>query len=216
MERRRAIQAMVGTAVGVVTAAVGTTRTFAAPPPERVLQGVPSYHQQWSLSCEYAAVSAATGLWGERLSESQMHREIGNHLNPHKGFRGDIAGGPWGSLRDYGVYPEPIVPVLKRHGFLASRAFRAGTDTIRREIAAGHPVVIWLVGNYIPQRRTYLSDGRDSYFVIPYEHAVTLYGYDPRGVHVMDPGSGGKYHQGWDGLEFAWAQLDHMGLVVAK
>jgi len=144
-----------------------------------------------------------------------MHTEIGNRLNPHRGFRGNIRNG-WGGAYDYGVYPEAIVPALRRHGYTQSRAFRAGTDTLKRELAAGNPVVVWIVGNYTAERRVYLTDGAESYFVIAYEHAVTLYGYDERGVRIMDPGHGVKYHESWDHLEFGGAQLDHIALTVAK
>jgi len=213
--RRRALQVATGAAFGLLAATCRAIRGEAAALPEFVIDGVPGVAQVWSLSCEYAAVSAATGLWGPTLSQQEMHAEIGNHLNPHRGFRGNILGA-WGSTDDYGVYPEAIVPALHRHGYINSFAFRAGTDTIKRELAAGHPVVVWIVGNYSAQRRVYLKDGAESYFVIPNEHAVTLYGYDERGVHVMDPAHGGKYHESWNRLEFAWAQLDHMGLSVAR
>ncbi len=218
MERRRVLRVIGGATLG--TAAMlamprAVLRGAAAPPSEFVIQGVPTVAQIWPLSCEYAATSAATGLWGPTLSQQTMHAEIGNHLNPHRGFRGNILGS-WGGTTDYGVYPEAIVPALHRHGYTQSRAFRAGTDTLKRELAAGNPVVVWIVGNYTAQRRVYLTDGAESYFVIPYEHAVTLYGYDERGVHIMDPGHGAKYHESWDRLEFGWAQLDHMALTVAK
>ncbi len=218
IERRRVLRAMGGTTLGVAAMLAMphvSLHGAAAPPPEYVIQGVPTIAQVWSLSCEYAATSAATGLYGLTLSQQTMHAEIGNHLNPHRGFRGNIRGS-WGGTDDYGVYPEAIVPALHRHGYTRSRAFRAGTDTLKRELAAGNPVVVWIVGDYTAQHRVYLMDGAESYFVIPYEHAVTLYGYDERGVHIMDPGRGVKYHESWDRLEFGWAQLDHMALTVAK
>src|SRR5688572_2163194 len=72
-----------------------------------LIDGVPSVVQWYSLSCEYAAAATITLYWGNLVSQSDFIREVPQHSNPHKGFRGDI-NGPHGWIDDYGIYAEPL------------------------------------------------------------------------------------------------------------
>jgi uncharacterized protein YvpB len=181
-----------------------------------ILKDVPATPQAWALSCEYAATSAATAVYGTVVTQWRLRTDIGTDPNPHKGFRGDI-NGAWGGTRDYGVYAEPIAAVLRQYGFAHSYVFYGGADNLRAEIAAGHPVVAWVTGTWKPSSRQTLRDAAgDRYSLIPDEHAVTVYGYDGDGVWVMDPAEPDKYRVSWDRFLTAWDQLDGMALVVAK
>jgi uncharacterized protein YvpB len=177
--------------------------------------GVPATAQVWALSCEYAATSAATAYYGETISQGTFLTAIGHDDNPHKGFRGSIAG-KWGGTTDYGVYAEPILGVLRRNGFGRSYVFYGGQGTLQAELAAGHPVVAWISGTWGGSSRYAKVDATGaSYSLIPYEHAVTAYGYDDGGVWVMDPGVGKKYHVSWAKFLRGWDRIDGMALVVA-
>ncbi len=217
MRTRIALLPLYSLLLCAVLALVAPVPVAATAPASASLKGVPATGQIWSLSCEYAAVSAATAYYGKKVTQQTFHSAIGNHLNPHKGFRGDIAGGPWGGITNYGVYAEPIVPVLKRWGFGKSYAFYSGAETLKTEVAAGRPVVVWLVGTYSPQGRTVRTDTDGERFsLIPYEHAVVVTAYDAGGVTVMDPGPASTYKLSWAKFDAAWAQLDRMSLVVAR
>lgn len=85
---------------------------------QSMIQGMPTVKQNHNLSCEYAAASAVTRYWGRTVAEKDFIGEIGAAINPHFGYRGDIDGN-WGGTTDYGVYAEPLVPVLERRGYQA-------------------------------------------------------------------------------------------------
>lgn len=199
-----------------VTVALILPITVAAAPASAMLKGVPVTGQVWSLSCEYAATSAATAYYGKKITQQTFHEAIGNHLNPHKGFRGDIAGA-WGGTANYGVYAEPILEVLHDWGFKNSYIFYGGTETLKQEVASGHPVVVWLAGTYKPSERIVrIDEGGARFSLIRYEHAVTVVGYDATGVTVMDPGPARTSRLSWGTFDLAWSQLDRMSLVVAR
>ena len=181
-----------------------------------MLTDVPATPQAWALSCEYAATSAATAMYGTVVTQWRLRASIDTDPNPHKGFRGDITGAPGGTT-DYGVYAEPIAAALHQYGFTHSYVFYGGLDNLRAEIAAGRPVVVWVTGTWKPSSRQVLrDDAGDRYSLIPDEHAVTVYGYDGDGIWVMDPAGPDKYRVSWDRFLTGWDQLDDMALVVAK
>lgn len=180
-----------------------------------ILKDVPATPQAWALSCEYAATSAATAMYGPVITQWRLRASIDTDPNPHKGFRGDITDGVGGTT-DYGVYAEPIAAVLQRYGYTHSYVFYGGADNLRAEIAAGHPVVTWVTETWKPASREVLRDSTgDRYALVTGEHAVTVYGYDDDGVWVMDPAGPDKYRVSWDRFLTAWNLFDGMALVVA-
>lgn len=190
---------------------------FDAPPVPAsfTIKGVPVMGQWWNLSCEYAATTAATSFYGSQITQGTFLNEIGYHPNPHHGFRGKITG-PWGGVQDYGIYAEPIAEVLHAHGFPGSYVFYGGEELLRAEVSRGHPVVVWLTGNYRASTRYIQTYNGESYSLIPNEHAVTVYAYDADSVWVMDPSDPSKYAVSWRTFLFAWSQFDYMALVVAR
>ncbi len=181
----------------------------------QILTGFPVVVQAWALSCEYAATSAATAYYGDTISQRTFLNDIGYDENPHKGFRGSIYSA-WGGTKNYGVYAEPILAVVRAHGFAHAYIFYGGTSTLQTEIAAGHPVVTWISGTWgMTSRSTHVDAAGDWYSLIAYEHAVTAYGYDDSGVWVMDPGVAEKYHISWAKFLRGWNAIDGMALVVA-
>jgi uncharacterized protein YvpB len=198
-----------------LSALVADASTVGAASDSHILRDIPVTPQAWSLSCEYAATSAATAMYGPLITQWRLRASIETAANPHKGFRGDITGAGGGTT-DYGVYAEPIAAVLHRYGFSHSYVFYGGAVNLRAEIAAEHPVVVWVTGTWKPSSRQVLRDAEgDSYSLIPGEHAVTVYGYDTDGVWVMDPAGPDRYHVSWDRFLAAWDQFDGMALVVA-
>ena len=195
------------TALGLLTDPVPATHTIA---------NMPAVAQSWNLTCEYAATSAATAYYGKTITEGTFIDDIGFDANPDVGFRGRLTG-PWGGTTDYGIYPAPILKDLVAHGFTHSYSFRANADMLRSAISKDHPVVVWIVGTFGSAPR-YDETGDDGapYFLVPYEHAVTAYGYTESGIMLMDPGYGGYRTVSWPTFMSAWTQLDGMALVVAQ
>src|SRR5437868_3572719 len=163
----------------------------------------PSVEQWYNLSCEYAAAAAVTLYWGNLVSQRDFLREVPSNPNPHLGFRGAI-NAPFGGLTDYGVYAEPLVPVLEQRGYNAV-AFYGGAARLKAEVAAGHPVVVWITaGKYIPRTPVTASANGATFTLVPGEHAVVIYGYDSGGVYIMDVSHGQFDYATWGSFLTRW------------
>ncbi|MDQ2683438.1 MAG: LysM peptidoglycan-binding domain-containing protein [Chloroflexota bacterium] len=172
---------------------------------------VPSYWQQRNLSCEYASTYIATAAFGAGIPESAFWNWIPVTSNPHWGYRGNIDGW-WGNTTDYGIYPEPLVPVLNHYGF-GAEVFYAGSDSaqLMQQIAWGRPVVVWLAmwGNTAEH---YTDEG--SYTVFSGMHVMTAYGYDEAGVYLSDPARGGTVFFDWGTFLWMWGTINGMAMAV--
>jgi uncharacterized protein YvpB len=179
-----------------------------------IIEGVPSLKQKYSLSCEFAAAEAVTLFWGEQVvSQDHFIREVPNHPNPHRGFRGNIDG-PHGGTSDYGIYAEPLVPVLESHGYDAT-VFYGGQSRLEAEIDEGHPVVVWITsGKDVSREGYYQTYDGERFKLVPYEHTVVVYGYDDGGIYLMDVGNGGKYYTEWESFLRRWSYFDQMALLI--
>jgi uncharacterized protein YvpB len=218
MKRRIRAQALLlGTRLTIAAALVlmllaGTVQASAAAPRSVIIKGFPSVQQWYSLSCEYAAAAAVSLYWGRLVSQSDFLREVPQSPNPHLGFRGDI-NAEWGGIRNYGIYAEPLVPVLEARGYLVD-VFYGGTARLQQELAAGHPVVVWMTGKHAAQPVTTATYQGASFKLVPYEHATVAYGYDAGGVWIMDVGNGQRYYYSWSHFISRWNYFDEMALVM--
>ena len=66
---------------------------------------VPTYAQQHSLSCEYASLVIAMGVYGTWVSQWIFDDLVPQSDSPHWVYRSDF-NGTWGSTTDYGVHTE--------------------------------------------------------------------------------------------------------------
>src|SRR5205085_1300884 len=182
-------------------------------PGKALIEGFPSLAQSYSLSCEYAAAAAITLYWGNPVSEDVFLSQVPSSPNPHLGFRGYI-NGVFGGINDYGVYAEPLVPVLEAQGYNATVSY-GGVSQLKASVAAGNPVVVWItVGKYVPRTPVLGSYDGQTFKLVPGEHAVVIYGYDNGGVYIMDVGSGSFVYTEWDSFLTRWGYFDHMALVI--
>jgi LysM repeat protein/uncharacterized protein YvpB len=172
---------------------------------------VPAYLQMYSLSCEYAAAYIATSAFGWGIPESAFVERIGNSVNPHWGYRGNIHGA-WGGADDYGVYPEALVPTLNEFGFMADVFYGGDASALTARIDAGMPVMTWL--GYFGDT-AWLQEDEGAYLLAPGMHVVTVYGYDDWGVYVSNPGRGSFDYYAWGDFLSMWNVLDGMALAVA-
>jgi uncharacterized protein YvpB len=194
-----------------------TVETNAAPAPAAAVDApalgipVPEYKQQRNLSCEYAAAYAAAMAFGWAPTEQHFIDAVPMATNPHYGYRGNIDGW-WGNTEDFGVYAEPLVPVLNDWGFNAEVIYTMGdVGPLLAHLDAGHPVVTWL-GFWGDTRERLTDDG--NYSVFAGMHVVTVYAYDDTGVWVMDPAKGAKVHYSWDFFIQMWTVVDGMSLAI--
>ncbi|HUS15091.1 MAG TPA: C39 family peptidase [Chloroflexia bacterium] len=198
--------------ITIVGVGLLTPGAVEAAPAEKEITKFPSVRQWYSLSCEYAAAAAVTLYWGDVVSQRDFVREVPLSPNPHAGFRGDIDG-PWGGINDYGVYAEPLVPVLERRGYDA-QVYYGNLERLRSTLRAGIPVVVWLTSGQAARpeyTRTYQGQ---TFTLVPGEHAVVAYAFDSTGIDLMDVGNGGFYHTGWSSFLRRWGYFDQMMLVI--
>lgn len=172
---------------------------------------VPAYKQARSLSCEYASAFIATSAFGNGIPESVFWESIPQAQNPHLGYRGDIDGA-WGGYDDYGIYPEPLVPVLNAYGFVGEVIYAEGDPSLlTAHLDAGHPVIVWLA-LWGDTGIVYNDEG--TYTVFAGAHVVTAFAYDDGGVFVSDPGWGSYRYFTWDAFMYHWTIMDGMALAV--
>lgn len=178
-----------------------------------IIENMPSVKQWYNLSCEYAAAAAVTLFWGEGLvSQTDFIREVPKSPNPHRGYRGNI-NGPHGGVKDYGVYAEPLVPVLEAYGYDAT-VFYGGAGRLKAEIDEGHPIVVWMTTGQDARRSVYQTYKGERFKLVPSEHTVVVYGYDDDGVYIMDVGDGSKYYTTWNSFLRRWGYFDGMALLI--
>ena len=176
-----------------------------------ILTGVPAYRQQRALSCEYASIYIATSAFGAPIPEEDLIAAMPQSTNPHLGFRGDIDG-VWGNTVDYGVYAEALVPTLADYGFDGEVSYGADAATLRAQLDAGRPTIVWL--SYWGDTGFYEADETGSFKLVPGEHVVVAYGYDAGGVYLANPGNGTLQYYGWDAFLGMWSVMDGMALAV--
>lgn len=177
-----------------------------------ILPNVSAYQQQRPLSCEYAAVSIATGALGSWISEYDMEAVTPLSANPHWGYRGNI-NGVWGNTDDYGIYADALIPGLNQFGFQGHSFYGDSSDLIH-SIDQGRPTLVWLGLWGDLSHDEYGEDGT-RYQLTAAMHVMTAYGYDDGGVYLSDPGSGQFRYYDWGTFNSMWSVMDGMALGIS-
>jgi uncharacterized protein YvpB len=183
-----------------------------APASGTILPNVVTYTQQRNLSCEYAAVSIATGMLGGWIDEYDMEQLTGWSENPHWGYRGNITGW-WGNTDDYGVYADALIPGLNARGF-QGHSFYGNPEDLMASLDAGRPTLVWLGMKGETSFDAYTADGT-RYQLTPGMHVMTAYGYDQNGVYLSDPAHGAVVYYDWATFNAMWQVMDGMALGVS-
>ncbi len=162
------------------------------PPPElpsqAYISGVHGVNQAMHLDCEIrSAVDWAT-FWGHSINEYEFFDRLPVSDNPDEGFVGNV-NGIWGQIppNDYGVHAVPIAEMLRNYGLNAYAHRPLSWEALKSEIAAGRPVIVWIIGtvyNGLPSYYTAL-DGLFT-VVAPQEHTMMVIGYTEDTVTLVD------------------------------
>ncbi len=179
--------------------------TLPAPTPTPTPDDLPASARIWDISgdnqsmpldCEIRSAVDWAAYFGRPIGETAFFNSLPKSDDPDAGFVGNVYGS-WGQIppNDYGVHAPPIAGVLRSYGVTAF-AYRSLTyDELRAEIAAGRPVIVWIVGgsnktlvNGIP--RVYTADSNNhTTIVAAYEHTVVVVGYTQNSVIVLNGNS---------------------------
>lgn len=191
--------------------AYGPYLTFGGP---SASMWVPIHQQKHSLSCEYASCQIATAGLGKEIDEDRFIPVIGTNPNPHVGFRGNIDGTFIYGYEDYGIYPKPLVKALPKFGFVG-RELTGGKTELISELAAHHPVVVWLDFGYTS---SFMFDiNGEMVLMATKSHVVCAYGYNDEGVLISDPDSSNRKRVlPWNNFMRMWNSMAQYSLAVTR
>jgi uncharacterized protein YvpB len=186
-------------------------------PENAYVEGISGHRQSFSLSCEARSAADVANFWGVDVSEKKFLKSLPRSENPDKGFVGS-PNGIWGNIppASYGVHAAPVAETLVRFGLEAQAHVGLSLDDLRREIAAGRPVIVWVIGqmnqgNPVQYRARDGSVVRVAYF----EHTMVLVGYDSNQVYVLDAYTGREQSYPLKTFTASWKVLDRMAVTVS-
>ncbi len=185
-------------------------------PAEALIENIKGRAQRLSLSCEARSAADWAGYFGVPIDELTFLNQLPPADDPEVGFVGDVRGA-WGQTppNDYGVHAGPVARLLERYGLPARSRRYMSLDDLRAEIAAGRPVIAWVVGHVeaggTPIRYT-AGSGRET-IVAAYEHTVLVIGYTADTFTLLDGAR--RYVRPLEVFADSWGVLGSMGIVYA-
>jgi uncharacterized protein YvpB len=157
-------------------------------PVEARVTGVVGHRQALSLSCESRSAVDWASFFGLALDEMEFFQRLPVSDNPEVGFVGDV-NGDWGSLppKAYGVHAGPVADLLRTYGASAQAQRGLSWEDLQKEIIAGRPVIVWIVGHlWEGKPESYTAQDGQTVTVARYEHTVIFIGYTATRVTVVD------------------------------
>jgi uncharacterized protein YvpB len=210
----------------VVVAAAAAPRVW-APAAGYVTIPVPIYRQSRNLNCETAAMQMGLAYYGHYYSQDSLFayenadlrraQRINGTLHwgdPYTNFVGDVNGSE-SALTGYGVYYPVILAIARSHGVPNAYGGEGFSPaTIYAELAAGHPVQIWIEARWSrPAVRTWIAwDGRTIRYSLA-EHSVMLTGVSGTSVRVNDDQFGSQYWVSKWTFETSWRDFNNMAVI---
>lgn len=185
-------------------------------PPSYRITGIVGYSQSLPLSCESRSAVDWARYFGTSIGELDFFWGLPTSDNPDAGFVGSVYGG-WGQIppAPYGVHAKPVAQRLREYN-LKAKAVRGMTlRELKAEIAAGRPVIIWVVGHV--NRGTpipYVAKNGHETTVAKFEHTVIVIGYDKHRITVLD---GSRVYSRYQ-KEFmrSWDVLGNLAVIMLR
>jgi uncharacterized protein YvpB len=191
-------------------------RTRADSIPDRAyIEGVKGHKQSLSLSCEARSAVDWAAYWGVKIGERKFLSKLPRSKNPDKGFVGN-PNDAWGNVppASYGVHAQPVADLLQEYGLLAEARRNLAWEDLQREIAAGRPVIVWIIGQmWEGNGIKYKSPDGHKTLVAPFEHTMILVGYAPGKVYVVDAYTGTTQSYPLRVFIRSWKTLGNMAIT---
>lgn len=183
-------------------------------PVSHILGDFYAHKQLLSLDCEAAAAVDWAKYLGVSIDEYEFQHGLPISDNPDIGFVG-YSTGPWGQVPPYayGVHAGPIADRLQQYGLDAIAVKGATFDQVKRELAAGRPVIAWVIGNCvggIPYE--YTDKSGNKVLVAAFEHVIILYGFDGDNLYYFNVGK--RFMIPVSVFENSWKALGNMVVMM--
>ncbi|MDQ6711919.1 MAG: C39 family peptidase [Candidatus Dormibacteraeota bacterium] len=198
-----------------------------APSAGTVTIPVPIYRQTRNLNCETAAMQMGLAYYDHYYSQDALFAYENPDLrraqwingvlhwgDPYTNFVGDVNGSET-ALSGYGVYYPVILAIARSHGVPNAYGGEGFSPaTVYAELAAGHPVQIWMEARWSrPAMHSWIAwDGRSIRYSQA-EHSVILTGVSPTSVRVNDDQFGSQYWVSKWTFETSWRDFNNMAVI---
>jgi uncharacterized protein YvpB len=146
--------------------------------------------QYFALGCEASAAVDLAEYYDVLIYQYNFQHELPLSDNPDLGFVGD-ANGPWGQVPPYayGVHAVPVAELLEIYGLDMEGGKGYSLEQLKAKIAAGHPVIAWVIGNMVGGvPAEYVDKEGNKTLVAAYEHVVILTGFDQDSIRYVNNG----------------------------
>lgn len=177
---------------------------------------VNGYPQTFALSCESRSAVDLAAFWGVEIREREFIKRLPRSDNPQVGFVGD-PNGVWGYLPpySYGVHASPIAKLLNDYGLFAQAHSGFSWPDLQNEIAAGRPVIVWVIGEMWPGKPTlYKAQDGENVQVANFEHTMIITGYNQKKVEAIDAFSGQAKRYPVEKFLKSWQVLGNMAVTA--
>jgi len=184
-------------------------------PDRAYIDGVKGHRQSLSLSCESRSAVDWAAYWGVKIGEKRFLARLPRSKNPDKGFVGN-PNDAWGNVppASYGVHAQPVADLLHEYGLQAEARRDMNWEDLQREIVAGRPVIVWIIGEmWEGNPMGYTSPDGHKTVVAPYEHTMIVIGYEPGKVHVVDAYTGWTRSYPLRSFTRSWKTLGRMAIT---
>lgn len=198
------------------------TATEVPLPARAEVKGMFGFGQLLPLSCEARAAADWARHFDIRIAEMDFMKKMPFSDNPEEGFVGSV-NAAWGSIPPeasptnrigYGVHAAPVAKLLQTYGAKAEAVREYSLDRLKTEIAAGRPVIVWVVGHVEIGKGVEYKVGGQTVTVARFEHTVIAIGYDEKNIKILD----GKnvYTRPTETFEKSWSALKNMAIVWSE
>ncbi len=178
------------------------------------VSGVTGQDQALPLDCESRSAVDWARFFGARIGEFEFFNRLPVSDNPEQGFVGDVYG-TWGQIPpgDYGVHALPVAALLRDYGVEAYAYRHLRWRDVQAEIAAGRPIIVWVIGQAWKGVPVYYTpSGGDFTVVAPYEHTVMVVGYTQDTVTIQDGSK--RYTRSLHDFLQSWSALRNMAILA--
>jgi uncharacterized protein YvpB len=158
------------------------------PPASAYISGIVGSPQLYTLDCEAQAAVDWARFFGVRISELDFIDRLPVSDDPEEGFVGFI-NGSMGQLppEDYGIHAGPVANLLREFNIQAEAIRGWDLNQIKREIAAGRPVIVWIVNlPFDIDVQEYTAPNGNTTTVARFEHTWIVTGYNMNTLTVID------------------------------